>query len=353
MVVSVAWSQWRQSRAIATQDALNRALSSNVRYFMKRDGKRLEALVAFVERTLLPQGFVVTTNDRVYNDEGVQIAEFDIHAKGKIGTTEFKWLIECRDRPASGPAPVSWIEQLVGRRTRFKFNKITAVSTTGFAIGAAEFGQTEGIELREVKSLTPDEFADWLVLRYITNQIRHTTLLSMNFLIDEGTADELRNALSQMLPTITGTSQVLRSSASGELVSPAFAFSGVATAHPDLFEGLEPNGEVKRVRLLNQYPNDDYFIIDTPLGPLIIRQIEFTGELRINETKLPIIYTGQYRDANTGEPIADVVSFAPQSIMGMPFSVEMHKLAETGETHVTLRRLPSEASQADPLGDLV
>lgn len=33
----------------------------------------------------------------------------------------------------------SWIEQLVGRRARFGFNKVTAVSITGFATGAAEF----------------------------------------------------------------------------------------------------------------------------------------------------------------------------------------------------------------------
>jgi hypothetical protein len=39
----------------------------------------------------LPAGFKVTTNDRVFNDEGAQIAEFDVHARGRIGTTEFDW----------------------------------------------------------------------------------------------------------------------------------------------------------------------------------------------------------------------------------------------------------------------
>ncbi len=45
------------------------------------DGKRLEALVAFVEKTLLPQGFDLKTNARVYDDEGGQIAEFDIEIR--------------------------------------------------------------------------------------------------------------------------------------------------------------------------------------------------------------------------------------------------------------------------------
>lgn len=100
---------------------------------MSNDGTQLEALVAFVEETLLPQGFEVKTNNRIFNDEGIQIAEFDVEVRGKIGSTNIAWLIECRDRPKSGAAPSSWIERLVGRRTRFQFNKVTAVSTTGFS----------------------------------------------------------------------------------------------------------------------------------------------------------------------------------------------------------------------------
>jgi hypothetical protein len=114
---------------------------------MKSDGKQLEALVSYVEKTLLPQGFDVKTNERVYNDEGVQIAEFDVEVRGKVGSTRIAWLIECRDRPSQGTAPGSWIEQLVGRRIRFGFNKVTAVSTTGFAEGVFDFAQREGIEL--------------------------------------------------------------------------------------------------------------------------------------------------------------------------------------------------------------
>lgn len=137
---------------------------------MSNDGSQLEAIVAFVERTLVPQGFDVKTNQRVYNDEGIQIAEFDVEVRGKIGTTAIAWLIECRDRPGSGPAPGSWIEQLVGRRARFGFNKVTAVSTTGFAAGAVEFARPQGIELREVASLTPGAFSSWLKLQAM-NQV--------------------------------------------------------------------------------------------------------------------------------------------------------------------------------------
>jgi hypothetical protein len=40
---------------------------------MGSDGKDLEALVAFVEETLVPQGFSVKTNKRVYSDEASKL----------------------------------------------------------------------------------------------------------------------------------------------------------------------------------------------------------------------------------------------------------------------------------------
>lgn len=44
---------------------------------MGGDGRQLEALVASIERVMLPPGFEVKTNRRVHKD-GVQLAEFDV-----------------------------------------------------------------------------------------------------------------------------------------------------------------------------------------------------------------------------------------------------------------------------------
>jgi Restriction endonuclease len=310
---------------------------------MKHDGKQLEALVSFVEETFVPEGFKVTTNDRVFNDDGIQIAEFDVLVQGKVGTTEFQWLIECRDRPSSGAAPTSWIEQLVGRRVRFNLNKVTAVSTTGFAAGAHEFAQTQGIELREVRALTPDDFADWLALRFISNTVRHTSLSGIYFALEPNTPQELYDALASELASFSGDTPLLRATSNGEMISPAQAFSGVASANPDLFEGLEPNGVAKLVRVVNRYPDHDHFEISTKAGVVSIKEISFTGEVRLNEFKLPIIYTGEYRDSKTGAPISQVVTYAPQSIMGQKFSTELHKMAQTGETHVILRKVSNDS----------
>ncbi|MEK7405225.1 MAG: hypothetical protein AAB225_08965, partial [Acidobacteriota bacterium] len=166
---------------------------------MAADGKQLEALVAFVEKTLLPQGFEVKTNERVYNNDGVQIAEFDIEIRGKVGSTSIAWLIEGRDRPGDGPAPGWWIEQLVGRRTRFVSNKVTAVSTTGFAVGAVEFAQSQRIELREVKALSPEEFEGWLVIRHLHHVERFTALQDASILVHEEESEERKRALLEII----------------------------------------------------------------------------------------------------------------------------------------------------------
>ena len=119
---------------------------------MVKDGRQLEEVVAEFERLLLGSGFQVTPNDRVFDDEGNQIAEFDIRIEGRVGSTWFNWLIECRDRPSQGPAPSSWIQHLAGRKQLFGFDKVIAVSTTGFSKPAKEAAAELGIAIREVSS---------------------------------------------------------------------------------------------------------------------------------------------------------------------------------------------------------
>lgn len=317
-------------------------VSRSVGKDMADDGKQLESLVAFVEEKLLPEGFSVTTNDRVFNEEGIQIAEFDIEIRGKVGSTSIAWLIECRDRPASGPAPGAWIEQLVGRRTRFGFNKVTAVSTTGFAAGATEFAITQGIELREVKALTPEEFDDWLVIRYIHNYERQTTLKHALIIIDESDGEDKRAALAELLSKLDGNTAFLISSKTGETTTPAFAFSSAAGGVEGLFDDLDVNGPEKSIRINANYTSEDHFLIETAKGMVRVKRILFEGVINLKETLSPLMSTAEYRNVDTGEVISQVASFAPHSIHGMKLSMEMHKISDTGQQYVVFRRLTDD-----------
>jgi hypothetical protein len=310
---------------------------------MAGDGKQLEALVAFVERTLLPQGFEVKTNERVYNDEGVQIAELDIEIRGKVGSGNIAWLIECRDRPGKGPAPGSWIEQLVGRRTRFRFNKVTAVSTTGFAVGAIEFAHSQGIELREAKALDPSAFEDWLMVRYVVNSQPFAALQHSTILVDESETPERIRALADTLANEPTSVALLKPSKGGDPVPLFAAFQAAVNAAGTLFDDVVPNGPGKPVQLTVEYKNDeDYFFFDTSLGPIRVRSIVFCGELQVIENLVPLSVTAEYRHLEDGQAISQLAAFVPQEILGMKLSMEFHRIAESGETHIALRRVEDE-----------
>ena len=139
---------FRHSHADKVQDDMGRKIP------MDKTGKELEELIAGIEAQMLPQGFKVEPRQRVMDDSGEQIAELDIVISGALGSSTVKWLLECRDRPSEGAAPVSWIEQLVGRRERFGFDKVFAISTTGFSKAAVDFAKTKAIVLRTVSRLT-------------------------------------------------------------------------------------------------------------------------------------------------------------------------------------------------------
>jgi Restriction endonuclease len=306
---------------------------------MTKDGKQLESLVAFVESTLLPQGFDVKTNERVYNDDGVQIAEFDIEIRGMVGSTTIAWLIECRDRPSDGPASGAWIEQLVGRRTRFGFNKVTAVSTTGFAPGAVEFAEREGVELREVEALEPDEFSTWLAIRHLQQIERRVELRHLTILVNQEKCNEEQRMFLESLLEGPAEGLFLKSLRTGELAKPQNAFLGAVDQQGTLFDDLLPNGPGKNIRMQVQYVNDqDHFIIETSAGPIRVEAILFEGELSIKETLVPLSVTSEYRRAKTGEAVSQLAAFSPQ-MDGATFSLEMHRMADSGATHIVLRKV--------------
>ena len=183
---------------------------------MGSDGKQLEALVAFVEKTLVPPGFEVNANKRVFNDEEEQIAEFDIEIRGKVGSTSFAWLIECRDRPSHGTAPGSWIEQLVGRRDRFGFNLVTAVSTTGFAAGAVEYARRAGIELREVQALDPANFEGWIKISELTQVSKIHDLKHLNIIFSSTGPKDVIAAAQRAIDRATHNDALLVAALTGE-----------------------------------------------------------------------------------------------------------------------------------------
>jgi hypothetical protein len=309
-----------------------------------RDGKSLEALVQFVEEQHLPPGCTIKARERVYED-GVQVAELDIKIKGKLGTTDIAWLIECRDRPSDGPQNGEWVDGLYARGQYFGANKVTAVSTTGFTHGARKRAEHWHVELREVQSLEPDAFKDWMALRTISRVQPRANLRRIDVFplpdeaperVDALKARLLEHAKEQPPPPI------LKASKTGELMHTHQVFGALVDANPSWLDGLLPNGLVRRVQGTFVYQPDDHFVIGTSAGEVGLHAVVLDGDVSIIETEHPIIATKKY----VGQEcvISELAVFESVDVGGRTLSVEFHRMAATGETLLVGRLEPGKKS---------
>jgi len=118
------------------------------------------------------------------------------------------------------------------------------------------------------------------------------------------------------------------------------AFVRAVNAVGTLFDDVVPNGPRKRVELNIEYTNDeDHFFVETSLGPVRVRRMVFFGELYIIETLVPLSVSAEYRHLETGRPISQLAAFVPQNILGVKLSMEFHRITESGETHLRLRKV--------------
>lgn len=304
---------------------------------MSNKGKELEELVKTIEKLLLPNSFSVTANEKVFNDEGIQIAEFDIEINGIIGSTNFKWLIECRDRPGEGSAPGSWIEQLVGRRNRFKFDKVIAVSTTGFAQGAIDYAKNEGIALRNVEKLTPESVNDWFATTYLHLTHQNGKLLSIIFEGNKEIAQDLEDALKEKIAKLSTKEPILLSTKDGKFYNIIQAWQGVMDQATDLFKGVEKNASSKVVKLSANYndPNDRYRIL-TDKGPVDIVRILFKAELTITTSEIPISEIRQYSKIESSETISQTIHFQAD-INDKSINFDIHRIPHKDSSTIVVQ----------------
>jgi ribosomal protein S28E/S33 len=303
---------------------------------MSNTGKLLEGFVAQIEKILVPHGITVTPNEKVFNDDGVQIAEFDIEIEGKIGTTKFKWLIECRDRPTQGSAPGAWIEQLVGRRDRFNYDKVIAVSTTGFAEGAKQYAEESGIEIRTVTEAHIEQIQDWFLLDKMTLYKRGGNLEHARLIVDEDESEETKQALLEILANNSPDVKLLLSTETGDRITVANAFVLAVIGIDGFYDDISQGGGSKKVKLRATYQQDNsHYVAETRIGPVRIKEILFIGEITVELEEIPIAAIKKYTSISSGEEIAATASFN-FNVDGKPLEMSFHRIAETGETHIML-----------------
>ena len=301
------------------------------------DGKSLEALVEYIETNLLPPGLVVTKNRKQLNGNKVNIAEFDLEIRGKLGGGTISWLIECRDRPATGRQGAAWIQQVAGKRDLHDFDRATAVSTTGFTPGAIEASEKLNIELREVKTLKPDEFKDWIRLKSLKVRRELSHAVSTVFKVSKIISDDQKSALKKLLGSMKSDDPVLRAVKSGELHTSTVALGALNRPFAEIFDKMKPSDEPVKAHLVLEHKDEDGYEIDTEAGAVRVEGILYNLLLSVKEDEaLPIPPQG-YKNLTNGTEISKVAAFNAIEVHGMMMSLEFHKLEHSGETSVVLR----------------
>lgn len=273
---------------------------------MKNNGRALEKLVEYVEKTLANEGFRVEVNRKLHNDEGVQIAEFDVTVKGNFGSSEISWLIECRDRPSSGKAPGDWILALANKREVFRFDKVTAVSTTGFSPAAILHAEKLNVELREVTATSPDSFRSWLKVTEAELIQHDLSLADIDFVLDKNSITPASARYLQQIVSLPDGRQraVLVCGEAEERLSLHIACRK-ALAVAGTFNTLTPSGDAVEIDLTVGYEaTDAHLFMETPDGNIRIRKIRFQGSIRATLKKFPILGHSVYRRISSKDEIA-------------------------------------------------
>ena len=309
---------------------------------MASDGKDLEELVSTIERLFLPGGCTVESRKIERTEAGTQLAEMDITVTGKLGTTEILWLIECRDRPSEGAAPTAWIEQLAGRKDLYKFNQVTAVSTTGFSAGATELAKRAGIEIRTLEDVTPEEILTWHTVQKVVVHSRNGDIKVVILYPFKDEKPELIKALAELLAKGEHTSDglMLKSTTTGNQVNVGTVFTRYLDAHPEAGSGVsvaDPEGKTVRFKIV--YAADDCFTIETSAGPVRVRGMEFEAVLRMHEVELTPGAQKSYRRDVKGDLIAQSVIYPAKEIEGRgEVQFELHKKADSDEMFAVVRQ---------------
>jgi predicted RecB family endonuclease len=306
---------------------------------MKKSGKKLEDLVSQIEKILLPHGFEIHKNRREYDDEGVCSNEFDIVVEGKVGSGYYKGLIECRDRPSQGKAPKSWIEQLYGRQLEGKFNKVIAVSTTGFSPGAIELANKFGVEIHMLSEINIDQISDWFQLQKFFLSQPIITLNKCNIFINEETADELRIEFMKLLRSVTYNDQVFQFSSNANKYSLNQLFVQAFNSYHKSTNSPIPEEDHYPINLEVDYPNDDnQFNFDTKIGVIRIRKILFIGELNNKIEEVPLSKIIKYTNISNNEDIVTSVKYN-LNINNQQQEVSFIRKNETKEVVITFNTL--------------
>jgi hypothetical protein len=141
---------------------------------------KFERLVERIHQLLEVEGSTVTWNDHIPDpDNPSQPRQIDISIRRDGSLT----LVECRIHKQ--PQDVTWIEELMGRRTSLNADAVIAVSASGFTTTAREKANRHGIHLRDFATLSREEIQSWGRRRTLTLKFCEFTQVTITIRVNQ------------------------------------------------------------------------------------------------------------------------------------------------------------------------
>ena len=132
---------------------------------MVRRGKKLETLVAWIEKALAETAEVVP-NAKLPDKETGRLRQVDVAVFLKDSHHRLLFMIEVRDH--TRPVGSSYIEETYGKATSIGAANVVIVSSSGFTRPAQQKANKRGIRLLTYQQAISGDWAKWAPIRFFT-----------------------------------------------------------------------------------------------------------------------------------------------------------------------------------------
>lgn len=279
---------------------------------MSRKGREFELLIEKLEKIVLPAGAKISSpgylKDRITGEQ----REVDILIEHRVGTSNIKIAIECRDRTSS--QDTTWIEQIHTKLNDINIDKAIVVSSSQFTQPAIEKAKHYNIETRTYGEIDAKLIESWWHVEHINMITKHFKIVLAMFKSDNPEFQEMLNM--EILNGKTVATKFIFRKTDKQLFTMNEVFQGFSDKIDD-WENLIPNEPPTRRTIVAHYTNpEERFEIKTNDILISITEIIFEVELCLIMRKVPVSRVLKYGDSENA--ISHIIEFDDMPIVGNP-----------------------------------
>ena len=268
--------------------------------------REFEELIARVEQTLQPSGFIVRSPDKLIDKVTGELREVDASIRNSRATGQPVVLtIECRDRVAV--QDVTWIEQLVTKQKDIAIPKTIAVSSSGFSTSAAKKAEFHQIETRITQEVTLKDLAGWLRIDSVPFYAESWWVEDVEIELYDAPANcQLSDVVQQKIKEQQSVAPVFVRASDDVALTLEELLTLWEKQKGSIFRDVPRNG-LAVDRFISQPIERDLLSISTTSGTKFIKLLNIMLGLRIDIKNVPITQLLTYSDAV--RPLAEVAEW--------------------------------------------